>query len=80
MYQESEIEEIHENIEVIGYLDGMAIAEDEWGELFYCCMPQEFVIIGEVCIDWDLHPIQELDKAEQEKISAWKGGKENDLL
>ena len=38
------------------------------------------LIIGEVCIDWDLHPIQELDKAEQEKISAWKGGKENDLL
>ena len=80
MYQGIEIEKIHENIEVIGYLDGMAIAENEWGDLFYCSMPEEFVYIGEIWLDGGLHPVRELDKAEQKKISAWRGGKENGLL
>ena len=55
---------------IIGYINGKAIIENEWGNLFYVETPEEFITIGETAIDEGLTSISELPKAEQEQIIA----------
>lgn len=61
-------ERVYEDIVVIGYVDGLAILEDEWNTLFYFEIPAEFVTFGEVSMDWDIQPISKLSEEEQKKI------------
>lgn len=56
------------NIEYIAYLNGRAIARDEWGELYYHEIPEEYGTVGEVALLDDIKPISELQQEEQKKI------------
>ncbi len=40
-------EKILSDNEIIAYINGKAIIETEWGNLYYIEMPEEFVTIGE---------------------------------
>lgn len=55
---------------IIGYINGKAIIENEWGNLFYVEIPEEFITIGETAIDEGLTSISELPQQEQEEIIA----------
>ena len=61
-------ENTYKNIIVVGYVDGMAILEDEWNSLFYYEIPEEFVTLGEVSMDWNIQPISNLSDDQQKKI------------
>lgn len=53
---------------IIAYIDGKAIVEDDYGELYYCEMPEDFIILGETMAEQDLTPLSELSVAEQYHI------------
>lgn len=58
-----------ENI-VVAYINGKAIAQNEWGAVFYLEIPEDFIEIGDVLPATDLTPLNELDEQEQLEIYA----------
>lgn len=56
------------NNEVIAYIDGKAIIEDDFGKLYYIEIEEEFVTLGEVAFSSDLTPISELEESMQLNI------------
>lgn len=58
-----------ENI-VVAYINGKAIAQNEWGTVFYLEIPEDFIEIGDVLPATDLTPLNELDEQEQLEIYA----------
>lgn len=71
---EKRIERAYPNIEYTAYFDGKAIAQDEFGKLYYQEMPEEFFESGTVALLSDLTPIGELPFNEQEKIESFISG------
>lgn len=61
--------DIQPNNTIIAYIDDKAIIEDDYGTLFFCIMPEEFVNIGETMFANDLTPVSELPIAEQYYIT-----------
>ncbi len=53
---------------IIGYFNGKAIVQNEWGQLFYYEMPEEFAEPGTVVATKYLTDIEQLDKEELEYI------------
>lgn len=50
---------------IIAYIDDKAIIEDEYGDLFFCLIPEEHITIGETMLEEDLTPLSDLPIAEQ---------------
>ncbi len=44
---------------IVAYVEGLAIVKDEWGDLYFAEMPQEFAPIGEVA---DLNGFEPFEK------------------
>ncbi len=61
------------NIEYVAYFDGKAIARDEWGDLYYQEIPEDFVEIGEVARIEDINPLSELSEDKQQDIIEYLG-------
>lgn len=55
---------------VVAYIDGKAIVENDDGDLYYCEMPEEFVVLGETMFENDLTPISELSIMQQYNIRS----------
>lgn len=66
--KESRRENVQVDNEVVNYLNGKAIIQDDFGELFYLEIDEEFVVLGETVLSEDLRPISELPEEEQAKI------------
>lgn len=58
---------------IVAYVDGMAIAEDEWGDLYYSEMPEEIVTIGEVADLNAFKPFKDLPGTVQSRIVSVLG-------
>lgn len=53
---------------IIAYVEGLAIAKDEWGDLYFAEMPEEFATIGEVADLNAFEPFEKLPSDVQSKI------------
>lgn len=56
---------------IIGFYDGMAIIENEWGNLFYVVMPEELVSIGQIVQTDALNSIDNLSIDKQNEIVSY---------
>jgi hypothetical protein len=57
--------------EIIAYYEDKAIIRNEWNELFYSIIPEEFVTIGEVIPTEDIISVSSLSFTEQSKILSF---------
>lgn len=55
---------------VIHYMNGMAICEDIWGELFYLEIPEEYAELGSAVDMDDLTPITALESECEQAVRA----------
>lgn len=55
---------------IITYCDGLAICEDDFGDLWYYEMPEEFAHPGEVLELEGLAPLSALSEQDQQRIHA----------
>ena len=62
--------------EIIAYIDGMAIVRNEWGNLFFFEVPEEYCEIGDVVESHYLSPIEELDPELKSRVLQALGGEE----
>lgn len=62
--------------EIIAYIDGMAIVMNEWGNLFYFEIPEEYCEIGDVVELHYLSSIEELDPELKSRVLNSLGGDE----
>lgn len=53
---------------IVAYVNGKAIVEDEWGDLYFCEMPQEVVTVGEIADMQGFQTISELSSNEINEI------------
>ena len=62
--------------EIIAYIDGMAIVMNEWGNLFYFEITEEYCEIGDVVESHYLSSIEELDPELKSRVLNSLGGDE----
>jgi hypothetical protein len=62
--------------EIIAHIDGMAIVKNEWGNLFFFEVPEEYCEIGDVVESHYLSPIEELDPELKSRVLKALGGEE----
>lgn len=62
--------------EIIAYIDGRAIVMNEWGNLFYFEIPEEYCEIGDVVESHYLSSIEELDPELKSRVLNSLGGDE----
>lgn len=69
--REESYDRLAPDIEYIAYFEGKAIARDEWGELYYQEIPEEFVTFGEIAFFEDIEPISALPQEDQQRIREY---------
>ncbi len=57
------------NNEIVAYINGKAIVENDWGKLYFVEMPGEYAVIGEVVQSAGLIELTDLPKDEVDFIS-----------
>lgn len=58
------------------YIDGMAIVRNEWGNLFFFEVPEEYCEIGDVVESHYLSSIEELEPERRARVLQALGGEE----
>ncbi len=53
---------------VIGYIDGLAITRDAWGNLHFVSIPEELVAVGDYIDLDDVTPLSALPQPIQDRI------------
>lgn len=66
-----------ETYEMVGYVSGFVVAENEWGQRFIAECPEEFYFPGEQMESENLIPVSSLPAEEQQKfLDDFQHGKE----
>ena len=69
--REGSYDRLAPDIEYIAYFEGKAIARDEWGELYYQEIPEEFVTFGEMTFLEDGEASSALPHEDQQRIQEY---------
>ncbi len=62
------------NNEIILLYEGLPIVQNEWGDLYCCTIPRDFIDVGDVVPTSVLQPLSILSKEQQMEIYTLTGG------
>ncbi len=62
------------NNEIILLYEGLPIVQNEWGDLYCCTIPSDFITVGDVVPTSMLQPLSILSKEQQMEIYTLTGG------